>query len=145
MKDTRERSKVELFVKDNRSRKQKAKDALYTLANLNSNSVKDFFMDRFRITFKGSKFNERKYEDDKQKLIDYYNNNGFRDARITSDTVIDDEDGNVSIKMNIDEGHRYYFGNIQFKGNSKFPTETLTRVLNIKKEMFTMRNYYKNA
>ncbi len=133
MKDTRERSKVELFVKDNRSRKQKAKDALYTLANLNSNSVKDFFMDRFRITFKGSKFNERKYEDDKQKLIDYYNNNGFRDARITSDTVIDDEDGNVSIKMNIDEGHRYYFGNIQFKGNSKFPTETLTRVLNIKK------------
>ncbi|MCC6582342.1 MAG: BamA/TamA family outer membrane protein [Chitinophagales bacterium] len=133
MKDTRERSKVEIFVKDNRSRKQKAKDALYTLANLNSNSVKDFFMDRFRITFKGSKFNERKYEDDKQKLIDYYNNNGFRDARITSDTVIDDEDGNVSIKMNIDEGHRYYFGNIQFKGNSKFPTETLTRVLNIKK------------
>ena len=133
MKDTRERSKVEFFVKDNRSRKQKAKDALYTLANLNSNSVKDFFMDRFRITFKGSKFNERKYEDDKQKLIDYYNNNGFRDARITSDTVIDDEDGNVSIKMNIDEGHRYYFGNIQFKGNSKFPTETLTRVLNIKK------------
>jgi len=133
MKDTRERSKVEIFVKDNRSKKQKAKDALYTLANLNSNSVKDFFMDRFRITFKGSKFNERKYEDDKQKLIDYYNNNGFRDARITSDTVIDDEDGNVSIKMNIDEGHRYYFGNIQFKGNSKFPTETLTRVLNIKK------------
>lgn len=133
MKDTRERSKVELFVKDSRSRKQKAKDALYTLANLNSNSVKDFFMDRFRITFKGSKFNDRKYEDDKQKLIDYYNNNGFRDAKITSDTVIDDEDGNVSIKINIDEGHKYYFRNIEFKGNSKFPTETLTRVLNIKR------------
>jgi len=133
MKDTRERSKVELRVKDDRSRKQKAKDALYTLANLNSNSVKDFFMDRFRITFKGSKYNERKYEDDKQKLIDYYNNNGFRDAKITSDTVVNDDDGNVSIVMNISEGRRYYFRNIVFKGNSKFPTETLTRVLNIKK------------
>lgn len=133
MKDTRERSKVELFLKDGRSRKQKAKDALYTLANLNSNSVKDFFMDRFRITFKGSKFNERKYEDDKQKLIDYYNNNGFRDAKIVADTVINDDDGNVSIVMNISEGRRYYFGDINFKGNSKFPTETLSRVLNIKK------------
>lgn len=133
MKDTRERSKVELFVKDSRSKKQKAKDALYTLANLNSNSVKDFFMERFRITFKGSKFNERKYEDDKQKLIDYYNNNGFRDAKITSDTVINDDDGNVSIVMNISEGNRYYFRNINFKGNSKFPSETLERVLNIKK------------
>ncbi|HOY41703.1 MAG TPA: POTRA domain-containing protein, partial [Chitinophagales bacterium] len=90
MKDTRERSKIELFVKDSRSKKQKAKDALYTLANLNSNSVKDFFMERFRITFKGSKYNERKYEDDKQKLINYYNNNGFRDARIVSDTVVKD-------------------------------------------------------
>jgi outer membrane protein insertion porin family len=133
MKDTRERSKIELFVKDSRSKKQKAKDALYTLANLNSNSVKDFFMERFRITFKGSKYNERKYEDDKQKLINYYNNNGFRDARIVSDTVVKDLDGNVSITMNIDEGNRYYFRDIQFKGNSKFPSETLARVLNIKK------------
>lgn len=133
MKDTRERSKVELFIPDSRSRKQKVKDALYTLANLNSNSVKDFFMDRFRITFKGSKFNERKYEDDKQKLIDYYNNNGFRDAKITSDTVMDDPNGNVSIVMHIDEGHKYYFRDIRFKGNSKFPSETLSKVLNIKK------------
>ncbi len=133
MKNTRERSKIELHVKDDRSRKQKAKDGLYTLANLNSNSVKDFFMDRFRITFKGSKFNERKYEEDKQKLIDYYNNNGYRDAKINSDTVINDDDGNVTIKMNIAEGNRYFFRNINFKGNTKFPSETLSRVINIKK------------
>ncbi len=133
MKDTRERTKIDLRVHDGRSRKQKAKDALYTLANLNSNSVKDFFVDRFRITFKGSKFNERKYEDDKQKLIDYYNNNGYRDAKIASDTVVDDEDGNVSIIMNLEEGNKYYFRNIEFKGNSKFSSDILARVLNIKK------------
>ena len=133
MKDTRERTKIDLRVDDGRSRKQKAKDALYTLANLNSNSVKDFFLDRFRITFKGSKFNERKYEDDKQKLIDYYNNNGYRDAKVTSDTVIDNDNGNVSIIVNLDEGDKYYFRNIEFKGNSKFSSEILARVLNIKK------------
>ncbi|MEN9448701.1 MAG: hypothetical protein RJA25_1991 [Bacteroidota bacterium] len=133
MKNTKERSRVELVLNDGRSRKQKAKDALYTLANLNSNSVKDFFMDRFRITFKGSKFNDKKYEEDKQKLIDYYNNNGFRDAKIMSDTVMNDPDGNVSIVMNLDEGHRYYFRDINFKGNSKYPSETLSKVLNINK------------
>ncbi|MFN8236604.1 MAG: POTRA domain-containing protein [Chitinophagales bacterium] len=133
MKTTKERTKIEIRIKDDRSVKQKVKDVLYTLANLNSNSVKDFFMERFRIRFKGSKFNEQNYEDDKQKLIDYYNNNGFRDAKIKSDTVIDDDDGNVSIKIFLDEGNKYYFRNITFKGNVKFPTETLNRVLNIKK------------
>lgn len=133
MKDTKERTKIELRVDDSRSRKQKAKDALYTLANLNSNSVKDFFQDRFRIKFKGSKFNEQKYEDDKQKLIDYYNNNGYRDAKILADTVVTDDDGNVSINIYLEEGDRYYFRDITFKGNVKFPNETLQRVLNIKK------------
>ncbi|HQV76958.1 MAG TPA: POTRA domain-containing protein [Chitinophagales bacterium] len=133
MKGTKERSKVELRVHDGRSRKQKAKDALYTLANLNSNSVKDFFMDRFRITFKGSKFNETKYEEDKQNLINYYNNNGFRDAKILADTVNNDDDGNVSIKIYLDEGNKYYFRNIDFKGNAKISNEILAKVLNIKK------------
>lgn len=133
MKDTRERARVELRVRDGRSRKQKAIDALYTMANLNSNSVKDFFLQRFRINFKGSKFNDHKYDDDKQKLIDYYNNNGFRDAKIVSDTVISNDDGNVSIFITLDEGHKYYFRNITFKGNSKFSEEILNKVLNIKK------------
>ncbi|MCB0507837.1 MAG: POTRA domain-containing protein [Chitinophagales bacterium] len=133
MKGTRERSRVELRVKDGRSRKQKTKDALYTLANLNYNSVKDFFQERFRITFKGSKFNEDKFEEDKKNLINYYNNNGFRDAKILADTVIDDPDGNVSINLYLDEGNKYYFRNIDFKGNAKFSSETLAKVLNIRK------------
>ena len=133
MKGTKESSKVEINLHDGRSKKQKAKDALYTLANLNINSVKDFFLDRFRINFKGSKFNETKYEEDKQALVDYYNAIGYRDAKITSDQVINNENGNVSIKIIIDEGHKYFFRNIIWKGNTKFTTEQLSRVLNIKK------------
>lgn len=133
MKDTRERSKVELRIKDGRSRKQKAKDGIYSLVNLNSNSVKSFFQRRFRLTFKGSKFNERKYEADKQSLISYYNNNGYRDAKIVTDTVVNNDNGNVSIRIELNEGPRYYFRNITYKGNAKFPDETLNKVLNIKK------------
>ncbi len=133
MKDTRERSKVELRIKDGRSRKQKAKDGIYSLVNLNSNSVKSFFQERFRLTFKGSKFNERKYEADKQSLISYYNNNGYRDAKIVTDTVVNNDNGNVSIRIELNEGPRYYFRNITYKGNAKFPDETLNKVLNIKK------------
>ncbi|HPW85984.1 MAG TPA: POTRA domain-containing protein [Chitinophagales bacterium] len=133
MKDTRERSKVELRIKDGRSRKQKAKDGIYSLVNLNSNSVKSFFQERFRLTFKGSKFNERKYEADKQSLISYYNNNGYRDAKIVTDTVVNNDNGNVSIRIELNEGPRYYFRNITYKGNAKFPDETLNKVLNITK------------
>lgn len=133
MKDTRERSKVELRIKDGRSRKQKAKDGIYSLVNLNSNSVKSFFQERFRLTFKGSKFNERKYEADKQSLISYYNNNGYRDAKIVTDTIVNNDNGNVSIRIELNEGPRYYFRNITYKGNAKFPDETLNKVLNIKK------------
>jgi outer membrane protein insertion porin family len=124
---------VELRIKDGRSRKQKAKDGIYSLVNLNSNSVKSFFQERFRLTFKGSKFNERKYEADKQSLISYYNNNGYRDAKIVTDTVVNNDNGNVSIRIELNEGPRYYFRNITYKGNAKFPDETLNKVLNIKK------------
>lgn len=134
MKGTKERTKVQLFLHDkSRSKKQKTVDALYTLGNLNHKSFIDFFAERFRINFKGSKFNEEKYEEDKSNLINYYNSLGFRDARIISDTVIKNDDGNVSVKLNIDEGNRYYFRNIEYKGNSKYSNEQLSKVLNIKK------------
>jgi outer membrane protein insertion porin family len=135
MKNTRERTKIDLGYDANPqySKKQKIKNTLYTLGNLNFSSIKDFLADRFRITFKGTKFNEEKYEQDKINLINYYNTLGFRDAKIVSDTVMDDKQGSVDIRMKIEEGKKYYFGNITFKGNSKYSDETLFKQLNIKK------------
>lgn len=135
MKNTRERTKIDLGYDANPqySKKQKIKNTLYTLGNLNISSIKDFLADRFRITFKGTKFNEEKYEQDKINLINYYNTLGFRDAKIVSDTVMDDKQGSVDIRMKIEEGKKYYFGNITFKGNSKYSDETLFKQLNIKK------------
>lgn len=83
--------------------------------------------------FATSKYIRAKYEEDKGKLITYYNNNGYRDAIITKDSTWRDEDGHLVIQMNVDEGQRYYFRNIVWKGNSIYDTATLSSVLGIKK------------
>jgi outer membrane protein insertion porin family len=40
---------------------------------------------------------------------------GYRDARILSDTITYLKDENaLSIKINVEEGNKYYFGDIKF-------------------------------
>jgi outer membrane protein insertion porin family len=80
-----------------------------------------------------SKFIEKKYEEDKEKLIDYYNKKGYRDARITSDTVFDSNAQRIKVIMKIDEGPRYFYRNITWTGNYLHKTEDLVKVLSIKK------------
>ncbi len=82
--------------------------------------------------FTASKLIEKEYEDDKKKIIKYYNKIGFRDAIITKDSVWREKDGDLMIKLSIDEGKRYFFRNIKWKGNSIYETEQLDRVLGIK-------------
>ncbi len=82
---------------------------------------------------KKSKFMSSDYEDDKMALIDYYNTVGFRDAKIVSDSVWRDEEGKLFLQINIDEGNRFYFRDIVWKGNSIHDTELLSSVLGIEK------------
>jgi len=82
--------------------------------------------------FKPSKFVKEKYEEDKKKLIEYYNSLGFRDMKIVSDSIFRDDKG-FTIKLNIDEGKKYYIGDITFSGNTVFSTDVLSRVLGYKK------------
>lgn len=88
---------------------------------------------RLKSIFSSSKFNEQKFQDDKQSLVDYYNSLGYRDAAIVADTVYQVANGNLNIDMKVKEGHRYYFGDISWRGNTKYTDEYLTRVLGIKK------------
>lgn len=89
---------------------------------------------RKKKIFKSSKFIEELYEEDKKLLIDYYNTVGFRDARILKDSIYRDEDGeDIILQITIDEGNRYYFGDITWKGNSIYADEQLSEVLGITK------------
>lgn len=86
---------------------------------------------RFKL-FTSAKFNDKKYDEDKINLIDYYNSLGYRDAAIVKDTMYY-IDGNMHINIRVDEGHKYYFGNIAWRGNTKYSDSLLTEILAIRK------------
>lgn len=83
--------------------------------------------------FASSKFIKKEYEADQQKLIDYYNTIGFRDSRILGDSTWRTDKGHIHLHINLEEGQRYYFRNVTWKGNSIYDTETLSNVLGIEK------------
>lgn len=83
--------------------------------------------------FSASKFNEKKYLEDKQGIVDYYNSIGYRDANILADTLYTASNGHMNIDLKVAEGHRYYFGDIEFKGNTKYTAEELKKLVGIKK------------
>ena len=83
---------------------------------------------------KASKFIKDKYKTDLEKVISAYKEKGYRDARILSDSVTFDKEKNaLSIKINVEEGNKYYFGNIKFLGNTVYTDQGLSRVLGVKK------------
>ncbi len=83
--------------------------------------------------WKRSKFIEEDYEADKERIISKYKEKGFRDARIVSDTLIRIDEDDVALKLEVEEGNRYYFGNINFLGNSVYTDAQLRRILGISK------------
>ncbi len=83
--------------------------------------------------FASSKFIKSEFEEDKKKIIEYYNKLGYRDAQIIADSTWRDEDDELIVQIRVDEGNRYYFRNIEWKGNSIYDSQTLTDVLGIKK------------
>lgn len=84
--------------------------------------------------FKASKFIKDKYKEDLVTVIDKYKEKGFRDARILSDSVSYDKEKNlIDIKVNLEEGRKYYFGNIRYLGNTVYTDQQLARLLGIKK------------
>lgn len=105
------------------------------LGNLSLSDARNYISNNIvRIKpFSSSKFIEDDYEADKAAVIDYYNEKGFRDARIVNDTVYAEKDDQLHIRIKVDEGRRYYFRNIDWKGNSKYSDEYLSRILGIKK------------
>lgn len=87
---------------------------------------------RFKL-LSAAKYNETKYGEDKNKVLDYYNSMGFRDAQIVEDTLLNTQSGNLNVDLKVTEGRRYYFGNIVWKGNSKYSDSLLNVLLGINK------------
>lgn len=140
MKGTKEMTKITLFPEKvyspyldtikNPSFRQYLQEAAYLRPSLTKEYLDPYVRIKF---FANSKFNDKKYEEDKEKVLSYYNAQGFRDARIIEDTLMKTPDGNVNIDMRVSEGRRYYFGNITWKGNTKYSDSVLNLILGIRK------------
>ncbi len=83
--------------------------------------------------FGSSKFKSTDYRDDKEKVVAVYNEKGYRDASIASDSMSYIGKKKIRLDITVDEGHRFYFRRIEFTGNTKYSTDTLHKVLNIRR------------
>ena len=80
--------------------------------------------------WKKSKFIEKEYKEDLTSIIDFYKEKGYRDARIITDSVITDKN-KITINIDLQEGNKYYFGDISFLGNSVYSDAQLSRALGL--------------
>ena len=87
---------------------------------------------KWRFWRKGG-FDAEEFEEDKENIVQFYKNNGYRDAEILSDSLIyDDKKEKLYLNLTIREGNRYKIGEITFEGNELFSEEELMFVLGIK-------------
>ncbi|MBO8151966.1 MAG: outer membrane protein assembly factor BamA [Candidatus Marinimicrobia bacterium] len=78
-------------------------------------------------------FDREKYEEDKKNVIKFYRNHGYKDARITYDTIrYSDNKKWMFIEIGIYEGPRYRYRNIEFVGNRLYSDRELLKILGIK-------------
>jgi len=88
---------------------------------------------RWYNLFGSRKFLQEKYDEDKQTLIEKMQDKGYRDAEIVKDSVWKNDDQTVNVKIKVYEGHKYYFGNVKWSGNARYPSELLNKLLRVKK------------
>ncbi|TNE53785.1 MAG: outer membrane protein assembly factor BamA [Bacteroidetes bacterium] len=95
-------------------------------------AMKDTKKKAFWRVFKRSKFSVSAYERDKEAMLDKFRAIGLRDVAITYDTVYQVDPRNLHIKIKVEEGSKYYFGKIEWIGNTKFRSTYLDTILGIK-------------
>ena len=97
-------------------------------------SMKETKQKTWYNVFKTSKYIRKNVDDDLDMVLEKYNEFGYRDARILSDSLVKNpEDGTVSLVVKVNEGKQYFFRDITWVGNTKYPSEFLTEKLKIEK------------
>ena len=83
--------------------------------------------------FRASKYISEKYEEDKDKLYTFYNDNGFKDFTILTDSLYPISEDRVGLLIKVDEGNQYFLRNVNWVGNSVYRKEDLAKVFNVEK------------
>ncbi len=134
--DSVDKNRVNMKLNINRGDKVKVKDIVFNgserisakkLRKAMKNTKKK---NPIRI-FKRSKYIVADFKEDLVSVIDKYKENGYRDARIISDSVIYNDDNTVSLNIKVEEGEKYTFGKIDFLGNTVYTDKQLSNILRI--------------
>jgi len=138
MKKTHEFARISLHrdilssIFSTRPRDYKA--ALDSSHKVTGRQTKEYINKHIKLNiFNNSKFIQSEYEEDKNRIIEFYNTEGYRDAEILSDTIVRHSANTIDIKFRVYEGRKYYFRNIKWTGNYLHTSATLDKILDIKK------------
>ncbi|WP_209309699.1 POTRA domain-containing protein [Tamlana crocina] len=138
IKDSIQTARVNMVVNIDKGEKVKIKDIVFSGNDVLSDkrlrkamkSTKK--INRLRI-LKRSKYIDSAYQADLGHIVDTYKENGYRDARILSDSLVVNNDKTISLYIDVTEGDQYTFGDIKFIGNTVYSNEYLSRLLRIRK------------
>jgi len=86
---------------------------------------------KLKNIFKSSKYVDDLYEEDLLKVVEKYQESGFRDAIVIKDSISYNDDNTINLDITVNEGQRYKFGTITFLGNTVFTNEQLQAILKI--------------
>ncbi|MCB4806771.1 BamA/TamA family outer membrane protein [Tamlana sp. 62-3] len=138
VKDSIPTARVNMVLNIDKGEKVKIKDIAFSGNSILSDKKLRKAMkstkkiNRLRV-YKRSKFIDSAYQADLGHIVDKYKENGYRDARIITDSVIVNDDKTISLKIVVNEGELYTFGDITFIGNTVYSNEYLSRILRINK------------
>ncbi len=137
-KDTSQTNAERMVINIRKGNKVKINDVLFEgneqlPAKKLRKALKKTKKKRFGRFWKASKYIEEDYKNDLGLLIDKYAENGYRDARVLSDTIMKVDENTIDLKIKVEEGNKYYFGDIDFVGNTVYTDRQLHRLLGIKK------------
>ncbi len=134
--DSIEKSRVDMLVYIDRGEKVKIKDIVFEgNEKLSEKKLRKAMKNTKRKNFlrilKRSKFIRADYKEDLVSIIDKYKENGYRDARIISDSITYIDDKTIALDIKLEEGEQYEFGKITFVGNSVYTDQQLKSILQI--------------
>ena len=135
--DSTNKNKVKMSLDINKGNKIKIKEIEFDgTENLNAKilqkSMKNTKKSKIYRFWKRSKYISDDFKEDLVSIVDKYKENGYRDARILSDTILDYDEGSVKLKIELKEGEKYTFGTINYLGNTVYTDEQLNQILKIK-------------
>lgn len=138
LKKTKEHARVSVF-RDIYSRVTAATpedigNAVLHTDSASKEDAKTYINKNFKLNFfAGSKYIPKEYRNDKENVINFYQSKGFRDAKIVEDSVYKFGKDEINIDIELEEGRKYYYRNIEFTGNFIHPDEVLAATLGIQK------------